>query len=201
MAKAYRVNEIFYSIQAEGRNAGRPAVFVRFAGCNLKCPFCDTNHEPYREMTQEEIEAEVNRLDPTPSGKHQAMVVFTGGEPTLQLGGESPNGICWGRYRAMETNGILPAPQWIEWVTISPKTKLKESEWRMADELKFLKGWFNDDYLVEIGKKAEFFGIPCYIQPTADHEGKFDVVPAIEFAKAHPSWTLSLQWHKCFNIQ
>ena len=123
MAKTYRANEIFYSIQAEGRNAGCPAVFVRFAGFNLKCPFCDTNHEPYKEMKQEEIEAEVNRLDPTPAGEHQAMVVFTGGEPTLQLGDESPNGICWGRYRAMETNGIIPAPHWIEWVTIPPRRR------------------------------------------------------------------------------
>lgn len=199
--KVYKVNEIFYSIQAEGRNAGRPAVFVRFSGCNLACPFCDTNHEPFMEMTQEEIEAEVNRLDPTPLGQHQAMVVFTGGEPTLQLDGDSENGMCWGRFRAMETNGILPPPHWIEWVTMSPKTRLREDQWRKADELKFLKGWFDDSYLEEIESRARFFGLPCYIQPTADKDGKFDVAPAIEFAKRHPYWTLSLQWHKVFNIQ
>ena len=76
--KKYRINEIFYSVQAEGRNAGRPAVFVRFAGCNLSCPFCDTNHEPHTEMTQEQIESEVARLDShNANNEPSAMVVFT----------------------------------------------------------------------------------------------------------------------------
>lgn len=197
----YKINEIFYSVQAEGANAGRPAVFVRFAGCNLKCPFCDTNHEPFVEMTQSEIEAEVNRLDPTKQTDRQAIVVFTGGEPTLQLNDADPNGMCWGRYRCMETNGILSPPRWIEHTTISPKTKLSEDQWRLGDELKFLYGWFDDEYLVEVGKRAEFFGIPCYIQPTADKDGKFDALPAIEFAKAHPWWRLSLQFHKLIDIR
>lgn len=198
----FKVNEIFYSIQAEGRQAGRPAVFVRFAGCNLQCPFCDTNHEPYVEMTKKEIEDEVNRLDPTPTNGHCAIVVFTGGEPTLQLNKiDDPNGMCWGRFRTMETNGILPPPHWIEWVTMSPKTKLLEEEWRKASELKFLKGWFDDSYLEEIGKRAEFFDIPCYLQPTADANGKFDARPAINFVKANPYWTLSLQFHKLIDIR
>lgn len=196
----YRVNEIFYSIQAEGRNAGKPAVFVRLAGCNLKCPFCDTDHEPYREMTADGIRAEVERLDPPTAGKVKAMVVFTGGEPTLQLNDEErmfPDRFC-----AMETNGTNPPPEWMDWITVSPKTKLTDQEIRTrADELKFLKGWFPDEYLEEVGDKAFLWDIPCYIQPTADKDGKFDVMPAIEFAKAHPHWTLSLQWHKVFNIQ
>lgn len=195
----YKVNEIFYSVQAEGANAGRPAVFVRFAGCNLKCPFCDTDHEPFTEMTQAEIEAEVNRLDPTPKTETQAIVVMTGGEPTLQL--RDNERMFKGRYVAMETNGILPSPYWVRWKTLSPKTKLPLDRLADADELKFLYGWFDDEYLVEIGKQAEFFGIPCYIQPTADKDGKFDALPAIEFAKAHPWWRLSLQFHKLIDIR
>ena len=81
--KTYKVNEIFYSVQAEGRKSGRPAIFVRFSGCNLQCPFCDTNHEPYRLMTKEEIEKEVDELDKDSDSK--AMIVMTGGEPTLQV--------------------------------------------------------------------------------------------------------------------
>ena len=192
----YKVNEIFYSLQAEGKNAGTPAVFVRFAGCNLQCPFCDTNHEPFVEMTKDEIEARVKELDP--SG--EALVVITGGEPTLQLTEKEP--MFENRSTSMETNGIIKAPRWVKWVTISPKTKLSQAKLANASELKFLYGWFEDKYLVEtIEPLATLYGIKLYIQPTADKDGKFDIHPAAEFAKAHPVWRLSLQWHKLFNIQ
>lgn len=194
--KKYKVNEIFYSLQAEGKNAGTPAVFVRFAGCNLQCPFCDTNHEPFVEMTKDEIEARVKELDP--SG--EAIVVITGGEPTLQLTEKEP--MFENRYTAMETNGIIKAPRWVKWVTISPKTKLSQAKLANANELKFLYGWFDDKYLTEVIEPfATLYGIKLFIQPTADKDGKFDVIPAAEFAKAHPVWRLSLQWHKLFNIQ
>lgn len=194
--RKYRVNEIFYSIQAEGANAGRAAVFVRFAGCNLKCLFCDTDHEPYREMTKDEIEAEVNSLAPM-----TAMVVITGGEPTLQLRDEER--MFSGRYVAMETNGILPAPYWVRWRTFSPKTKLPLDRLADADELKFLHGQFDDAYLKQIEEWAMSTSPqkPCYIQPTADKDGRFDALPAIEFAKAHPYWRLSLQFHKLIDIR
>ena len=194
--KKYKVNEIFYSLQAEGRNAGTPAVFVRFAGCNLQCPFCDTNHEPFVEMTKDEIEARVKELD----SSGEAIVVITGGEPTLQLTEKEP--MFENRYTAMETNGIIKAPRWVKWVTISPKTKLSQAKLANANELKFLYGWFDDKYLTEVIEPfATLYGIKLFIQPTADKDGKFDIHPAAEFAKAHPVWRLSLQWHKLFNIQ
>ena len=194
--KKYKVNEIFYSLQAEGKNAGTPAVFVRFAGCNLQCPFCDTNHEPFVEMRKDEIEARVKELDP--SG--EALVVITGGEPTLQLTEKEP--MFENRSTAMETNGIIKAPRWVKWVTISPKTKLSQAKLANANELKFLYGWFDDKYLTEVIEPfAMLYGIKLFIQPTADKDGKFDIHPAAEFAKAHPVWRLSLQWHKLFNIQ
>ena len=74
----YRINEIFYSLQGEGRNVGRAAVFVRFAGCNLQCSFCDTDFSSYREMSEEDI---VDAVMSFPA----RFVVLTGGEPTLQL--------------------------------------------------------------------------------------------------------------------
>lgn len=194
--KTYKVNEIFYSVQAEGRNSGRPAIFVRFAGCNLQCPFCDTNHEPYTLMTKKEIEKVVDDLDKDSETK--AMIVMTGGEPTLQVSDDEF--LFQGRYIAMETNGILPPPYWVDWVTVSPKTKL-DFNWQHIDELKFLYGWFDDDYLLEVGKEADKYDVKCYIQPTADHNNHFDALPAIEFAKKHPYWTLSLQFHKLLNIR
>ena len=78
----YKVNEIFRSVQTEGRNPGRSAVFVRFSGCNLDCPFCDTNHETFAEMTKEQIDDRIEKLS---GGNENVLVVFTGGEPTLQL--------------------------------------------------------------------------------------------------------------------
>lgn len=201
-SKTFKVNEIFYSVQAEGSNAGRPAVFVRFAGCNLKCPFCDTEHEPFVEMTQEQIEKAVDMLDPSPVTGARAIVVFTGGEPTLQLGAiEDPNGMCWGRYRCMETNGIIPAPTWIEWVTISPKTELSETQLRRADELKFLFGMFPNEYIINTGELAKFWGTPCFMQPLADKNGHFKVSPVLDFIKRNPYWRLSLQFHKLLNIR
>ncbi len=192
--KKYKVNEIFYSVQAEGRNAGRAAAFVRFSGCNLNCPFCDTNHEASVEMTAAEIDRAVAEL--APKG---AMVVFTGGEPTLQLSDDEE--LCRGRFRAIETNGIIPAPRWIDWVTISPKTELPDENLFRANEIKMLYGWQNEAQMkcveVTVAPRATLL----YAQPIADEKGHFAVDEAVDFVKRNPAWRLSLQWHKLFNIR
>lgn len=193
----YRVNEIFYSVQAEGRNAGRPAIFVRLAGCNLRCPFCDTDHANFRVMSRDMIESEANSLDPT----GEAMVVFTGGEPTLQLKNEErffPT-----RFTAIETNGTMPVPLWIDWVTISPKTMLSAKDLldRRVNEIKCVYGSLPNDYIVEIGRAAYQARVLTFIQPMADSDGCFNISDALTFAEEHPRWTLSLQWHKLFNIR
>ena len=193
----YRVNEIFLSVQAEGRNAGRSAVFVRFSGCNLACPFCDTNHEPAREMTGAEIEHEVARLDPSDGG---AMVVFTGGEPALQLRADEE--LCAGRFRAMETNGILPPPPWMNWITVSPKTPLPDDTLRRASEIKVLYGHFQDRELYRIETAVAGFPPHLYLQPIADPAtGAFDAAPALCYIARNPAWRLSVQFHKLLNIR
>lgn len=192
----YKVNEIFYSVQAEGTNAGRAAIFVRFSGCNLACRFCDTNHAKYREMTKEQIEDVGNRLDKT----GDAMVVFTGGEPTLQLTDKEP--MFKGRFRAIETNGILEPPRWVEWVTVSPKTKIPPREMVIrADEIKFVLGSVSNDYLKQVEEMACRVEVPLFIQPMADKEGRFCAREAIRFVKRNPMWCLSLQFHKLLNIR
>lgn len=138
----YRINEIFRSVQAEGANAGKSAVFVRFAGCNLKCKFCDTEHEPFTTMSKEELESKIDEL----SGHDKSvLVVFTGGEPTLQLKEDEP--LADAHPTAIETNGILRVPSWIGWVTVSPKTKLEADKLKRANEVKVLYGMFNDKQL------------------------------------------------------
>lgn len=195
MKTKYKINEIFYSIQTEGSLTGSPAVFVRFSGCNLSCPFCDTNHEKFVLMTKEEIEAKVDELDKT----KEAMVVFTGGEPTLYLTDEEP----WfrDRYTAIETNGIVRSPRWINHITISPKTHLPDDSLLSADAIKVLFGWFKADELERIEKLCDEAMPVLYMQPTADKDGKFDIIPVVNWIKKHPQWSISIQWHKIFGIQ
>ena len=110
-----KVNEIFYSLQGEGYHTGTPAVFIRLSGCNLQCPFCDTQHENGTNMAEDEIVAEV--------AKHPAtLVVITGGEPAMQLTASLVESLhLIGRKVAVETNGTLPLPQEVDWITLSPK--------------------------------------------------------------------------------
>lgn len=190
----YKVNEIFYSVQAEGANAGRAAVFVRFSGCNLQCPFCDTDHYPYILMTAKEIDAEINRLAPNKS----VLVVFTGGEPLMQLNDKEE--LAKGYRRAIESNGTLPVPKWWginDWLTISPKTKLTMEQLAPASEVKVLYGWFSYEYIKEIEGKID---ARLFVQPI-ERNGKFDIEPVVQFIQQNPAWTLSLQWHKLTGVR
>ena len=189
--RLYRVNEIFRSIQAEGANAGRSAVFVRFAGCNLDCRFCDTNHDPYREMTAAEINAEISRLT---HGDRSVLVVFTGGEPTVQLREDEVLG--GGNPKAIETNGLLAPPSWIGWVTVSPKTKIAAKELRRANEVKVLYGLLPEDYLLSlVGMHAAL-----YVQPL-EANGFMNTADCVKFIEAHPQFRLSIQWHKLTGVR
>ena len=117
----YRVNEIFYSLQGEGANTGTPAVFVRFAGCNLRCPFCDTEFDSYTEMTAAEIADEIGRFPAD-------FVVLTGGEPSLQVDDALVETLhARDLVIAVETNGTRPLPADIDWVTCSPKESGKRT--------------------------------------------------------------------------
>ena len=110
-----KVNEIFYSLQGEGYHVGSAAVFVRLSGCNLHCPFCDTQHESGTEMTDEEI---VEAVKAYPA----RLVVITGGEPSLQLTKSLVNALHdIDKIVAVETNGTHSLPGNVDWITLSPK--------------------------------------------------------------------------------
>ena len=187
--KAYRINEIFYSLQGEGRNTGRAAVFVRFSGCNLKCSFCDTEFDSYREMTVDEILAAI-------SSYPARFVVLTGGEPTLQVDEAFIDALHQHGYEvAMESNGTRPAPANLDWLTVSPKGNPQQ---RCCSELKvvFTDAEQVDDYGVE----AEYY----YLQPcdTGNRERNADIMKrCIAYIEQHPKWRLSLQTHKLIGIQ
>ena len=131
-----KVNEIFYSLQGEGYHSGTPAVFVRFSGCNLRCPFCDTQHEEGIEMSEAEI---VEAVKTYPA----SLVVVTGGEPAMQLTEGLVDALhAAGKYVSVETNGTLPLPKNVDWITLSPKDSWVGSQaapvLSHADELKLL---------------------------------------------------------------
>lgn len=192
----YMINEIFYSLQGEGRWAGRAAIFIRFSGCNLKCPFCDTDFKAYKKMTSSAILAQLQEY------KQCNFVVLTGGEPTLQVGTEFVDLLhSNGYYVTIETNATREVPPNIDWVTVSPKQAyVKEAGvWlTKADEVKVVY-----DGKVEPGT----FGIDAneyYVQPCDTGEpqrNKYIIRKCVEWVSQHPKWKLSLQQQKIINIR
>ena len=199
--RIFRVNNIFYSLQGEGRNTGRAAVFIRFAGCNLRCSFCDTEFESYREMTEEDILAVIRDY---PSH----FVVLTGGEPTLQVDEAFVDFLHQHEYEvAMESNGTRPAPKNLDWLTVSPKTF--SGEWgevrgkRLPDELKVVFDE-NTDPETFLSPLTSHLSPLLYLQPcdTGDPERNKAITQAcVEYIKQHPQWRLSLQTHKLIDIE
>lgn len=190
-ATKYRINEIFYSLQGEGYHTGMPAVFVRFSGCNLRCPFCDTEFADYREMDIEEIAEEIERLMPQESAL--PLIVLTGGEPSLQADEALVARLHkTGMVVCIETNGTHTLPQGIDWVTCSPKagSRVVLEE---ADELKIvLTDDCRPEQWAERIKARHLFLQPCSCQ---NNEA------VVEYILSHPQWRLSLQTHKYLNIR
>lgn len=205
--RKFRVNNIFYSLQGEGRNTGRAAVFVRFAGCNLRCPFCDTEFDSYTEMTTEEILAKVASFHLPPPTSHLPLVVLTGGEPTLQVDEPFVDMLHQAGYEvAMESNGTRPAPANLDWLTVSPKTRGERQEARgerIPDELKIVFDE-NTDPESFLPPLAPHSSPLLYLQPcdTADPQRNAAIVKAcVDYIKHHPQWRLSLQTHKLIGIE
>ena len=224
-----RVNDIFYSLQGEGHNTGRAAVFIRFAGCNLRCPFCDTEFNSYREMSDEEILTVVSdfRLQTTDcrpqTTDYRLLVVLTGGEPTLQVDVAFVDLLHEHGYEvAMESNGTRPAPRNLDWLTVSPKVLGGETfsgersevrGERLPDELKVIFDEHTDPeaYLpsptTHHPSPITHHPSPIkhlYLQPcdTGDAQRNADITArCIDYIKHHPWWRLSLQTHKLIGFK
>jgi len=191
--RRYRVNEIFYSIQGEGAFAGSPAVFVRFSGCNLACPWCDTDHSHAVEMTHDELEDAVRELL---KGHGGAIIVLTGGEPALQLSEDAPLFRGSGSRVCIETNGTLPVPDWVDWVTVSPKNELSPIV-PAPDELKFVFEPEHIPYYLSMQEER----CEKSIQPLARKDGTTNLREALDFVLAHPRFKLSVQLHKIIGVR
>jgi 7-carboxy-7-deazaguanine synthase (Cx14CxxC type) len=207
----YLVKEIYYTLQGEGAQTGRPAVFCRFAGCNLWsgreedrssaiCQFCDTDFRGTDgpnggRYSAAELARQVAALWPA-SGGGKPYVVCTGGEPLLQL--DAPLIEAFhelGLEVAVETNGTRPAPAGIDWICMSPKAG---SEWvlRQGAELKLV---FPQPG-AEPERFAQFQFEHFYLQPMDGPHRERNTQLCIEYCLQHPQWRLSLQSHKLIGI-
>ena len=193
-----QISECFVSLQGEGWFTGTPAAFIRLAGCNLQCPFCDTDFHSRQTLSEEEVARWVAQ-----TGMHH--VVLTGGEPALQL---SPTLIELlheaGLFVQIETNGTVPLPEeWgIDWITCSPKFGyVAEAPLRLSrmDELKvvFTPGMDLSPY-DNIPAQVRFLQ-PCDMGDPARND--LILRETVNYCLAHPAWRLSLQTHKILGIR
>lgn len=210
----YRVKEIFYTLQGEGSHAGRPAVFCRFASCNLwtgrerdrhraVCQFCDTDFVGTdgpgggRFRTAADLAAAAAKTwQGLPHPRSRPYVVCTGGEPLLQLDGGAVSALHERGFQvAIETNGTLAAPAGIDWICVSPKagTQLVLTS---GDELKLV--YPQPGAEPEQFEKLDFAHF--LLQPMDGPARQVNTRAAVEYCLAHPQWMLSLQTHKYLGI-
>ena len=206
----YKVNEIFYTLQGEGAHSGIPAVFIRFSGCNLRCPWCDTEFADYREMTSDQIIAEICELYDLPNERRK-MVVMTGGEPGLQVDDALVEALhAAGFFVCIETNGTRPLPVAIDWVTCSPKEGTRLALHKVNE----VKVVFTGTYDPEVWR-SQLEAEHWMLQPlryTGEwlmmsgidewEDDRNDNLPeTVRYILAHPFWRLSVQLHKIAGLR
>ena len=206
----YSIKEIYYTLQGEGFHTGRPAIFVRFTGCNLwsgreeerhkaVCQFCDTDFIGTDgieggKYTKESLAEKIKEL--WPEDKH-IFIVCTGGEPALQLDQKLVDYLHKHKIEiAIETNGTKPLPERIDWICMSPKANTdiiikKGHEIKIVFPQKGIDPKDFEDYDYE----------NYYLQPMDSLEQESNVFKAQEYCLLHPKWKMSLQTHKILGIK
>ncbi|HEB62488.1 MAG TPA: 7-carboxy-7-deazaguanine synthase [Bacteroidetes bacterium] len=207
--KKYKVKEIFYSIQGEGYHSGKPAVFIRFSGCNIWsgreedrmkaiCKFCDTDFvgtdgKNGGVYSMDELITRINHI--TIDTKCR-FIVFTGGEPLLQLDEPLLAGFKeYKYYLSVETNGTILVPEGLDWITVSPKSGAEFNQ-TSGDELKIV-------YPQEGINPSEYENLEFehfYLQPKYDKYIEENIKSTLEYCMDHPKWKLSIQLHKILGI-
>jgi 7-carboxy-7-deazaguanine synthase len=204
---SYAVKEVFYTLQGEGAQTGRPAVFCRFAGCNLWsgreadrsraiCSFCDTDFvrtngtDGGRYRDPEELAQRI--ASHWPEGAAARFVVCTGGEPLLQLDASLIAALhARGFEIAVETNGTILAPPGLDWICVSAKAGA-DLAIKRGDELKIVVPQTGLDPLDFAHLEFRRFSVQPMDGPNRAHNTEL----AVEFCRAYPQWQLSLQIHK-----
>lgn len=210
----YAVKEMFYTLQGEGLRAGRPAVFCRFAGCNLwsgreedreraVCRFCDTDFVGTDGVRGGKFSVATTLAEQAaslwPAGQGHRYIVLTGGEPLLQVDAALIDALhAQGFEIALETNGTLPVPPGIDWICVSPKAG---ADWvqRSGHELKLV--WPQPTLLPHtVQAQTDLRFDHWLLQPMDGPQRAANTRSAIDFCQQHPRWRLSLQTHKILDI-
>ena len=208
----YQIKEIFYTLQGEGHHAGRPAVFCRFAGCNLwsgreqdraraQCQFCDTdfvgtNGTLGGKYTAADLAAQIAALWPADFAAAR-FVVLTGGEPLLQVDAALIAALhAQGFVIAVETNGTLAAPAGLDWVCVSPKVPAELLQ-TSGGELKLV--WPQPAFDLAALEQLDFAHF--YLQPMDGPQQQENIALCIAQCLQRPKWQLSLQTHKISGIR
>lgn len=195
-----KIKEIFYSLQGEGLQFGKPVIFIRLSGCNKRCWYCDTDFTKGTELNNDEI------YDIIKDYKSK-YIIWTGGEPTLQLTNEDVSYFNNLHYKqGIETNGTNGVPYGLDYITCSPKvdTDTLNKNFNYIDEIRYAIG-INEtppdiDYLPFAGT---YYVSPLFI---GEEHKRLDLCKdnlewCIEFVKNNPDWRLSLQQQKIINIK
>jgi organic radical activating enzyme len=227
----YKINEVFYTLQGEGAHSGIPAVFVRFSGCNLRCPWCDTEFAEFTEMSADEIVREALSIYDIPNERRK-MLVLTGGEPSLQVDTPLIDALhAAGFYICIETNGTHPLPDGIDWITCSPKM-VYQSEGRSISETVYqrsglsakrsslalkrvneVKVVFTGTYDPEIWR-SQLEAEHWLLQPLRytgewllnncdafEDDRNDNLDDTVRYILSHPFWRLSVQLHKIVGLR
>ena len=222
----YRVNEIFFTLQGEGAHSGIPAVFVRFSGCNLRCPWCDTEFADYTLMSAEQIVAEMLDMYDQPNERRK-MCVLTGGEPSLQVDKTLLDALHGaGFYICIETNGTRLLPKGIDWITCSPKessiinhkspygaSRSEEITNLSLHRVNEVKVVFTGTYDPEIWR-SQLQAEHWMLQPLRytgewlienidswEDDRNDNLDDTVRYILSHPFWRLSVQLHKIAGLR
>jgi len=192
----YKVAEMFYSVQGEGYWSGRAAYFVRLSGCNLKCPWCDTDHTTKETLTEKDIFARANEafteVEVSNPFRDKKMMIITGGEPSLQnLNDLVAEFKKEGWYIGIETNGTMleRVPKSVDWITVSPKFGVQYNR-LYGSEIKIVLDGNIKPEDFENGDFEYWFIQPC----------SQNYKTAVEYVKENPGWRLSVQTQKILSI-
>jgi len=205
--KSYTVNEMFLSLQGEGARVGTSNVFIRFSGCNLRCDLkagklspggfaCDTEFESGRPMTRAQIVALARKLSPEAG----VGVIFTGGEPALQLDRQLVEAMRRAGFGPLciETNGTVDVePLGLDWISLSPKVAEHAVKVKACAELKYVRGYG------QALPKPRALATHKFISPafSGDALDRATLRWCMDLVKAHPGWALSVQQHKAWGIR